>query len=429
MNNRKKWVKKTLMILTVLLAVAGLFFGYIQYKIYRIRHMLSDCTIEQSGFYYEVPFEFRKLIMVQVRLNESEKLYNFILDTGAPTIISDSTLMEMSREKTGIASLNVTNNQVAVKESIVTIQNLRLGELEFKDVGALVMDVSKMGMLNCLRFDGILGYNILKSCVFQINFRDMKIIMSDQPDKMDYIRDGTRLQYTVDIQETPLINVTLNDTLALDLTLDTGHNGSLTIEEPGLVSLYQQRFPDRIVKRITRPSITIHGQNEDIRAKSEDFLCLLTSIRIGDLHFGNSLVTVRKKNTKHGHGLIGAAFLKNFILTLNYKEKLVYLYPLNKEVFTHERKMFGMEVTAFGDHVIVGAVYSGSLAEKRGIEVGDQVIQADDVPFSGFSPATLCEFYMGGKNLLDIEKDSIRIILRKKGIDQAVTLFRYSLFQ
>jgi len=427
--NRQKWIKNILLALVVILIIAGGLYGYIQYQIYQIKHTLSSCTLEQSGFYCEIPFEFRKLIIVKVRLNNSEKWYDFILDTGAPTIISDSTLKEILRENTHMKELKVNDRSVALKESIIKLQNFQVGDLNFKDVGALVMDASKMGMMNCLGFDGIIGYNILKTCIFQINFRDQKIVICDQPEKMNYTRQATRLSYTVEIQETPLIRVTLNDTLTLDLTLDTGHNGSLTIGDSSLVDLYQKHFPDRIAKRFARPPITIRGEEKNIKVISDDYLCLLRNIRIGDMHFGNSLVTLRKENRKRGNGLMGAAFLQNFIVTLNYKEKVVYLFPLKKEVFSAKKPSFGMEVVPFKDHVIVGAVYAGSLAEKSGLEVGDQVIQVDTVPLTGLSPETLCGFFLGEKAILDFEKDSILVLYQKSRKNHFITLHKYDLFK
>ena len=426
--NNHQWMKRILVVMVIILVIAGGFFGYIQLQIYQIQHALSDCTVSRTGFYCEVPFEFRKLVIVKVRLNNSEKWYDFILDTGAPTIISDSTLKEIVQKKTQVKELNIKDKKVALKESIIKLENLQIGDVNFKDVGALVMDASKMGMLNCLGFDGIIGYNILKTAIFQINFKENKIVISDQPVKMNFINGAIQLNYTTTIQETPLINVTLNDTLTLDLTLDTGHNGSLTIGDSSLVNFYQRHFPDQIAKRFTRPSITIRGQDKNIKAISEDYLCLLRSIRIGNMHFNTSLVTVRKENNQRKDGLIGAAFLRNFILTLNYEEKTVYLYPLNQSYFSGNKQTFGIEVTPFGNQVIIGSVYEGSLAEKQGLEIGDQVIWVDSLSLTSLPPETLCGFFLGESALLDTEKDSIRIKYQQKGSSHSITLHKYNLF-
>jgi predicted aspartyl protease len=426
MKTHKKWLKVLFIILAITLVIAAALFGFVQYKIYQIKHTLSVCTLENKEFYDEIPFEFRKLIVVKVRLNDSEKLYDFILDTGAPTILSNSTLKEVRSGKTQEKKVRINDENAALSENIIRLQSLQIGDIRYTGVGALVMDESKMGMLNCIGFDGILGYNILQTCFWQINFRDLKIVISDQPGKMNYLKDAKVITYTKNIQETPLISTRINDTLSLDLMLDTGHNGSVTISDSLLVTQYQEKFPDLIVSYYSRPAITIQGDEKSQTAKSEKFYCQLSKFQIGDFIFQNCLISLGKEKREHSSGLIGNAFLKNFVLTLNYRQGQLYFFQLNNDALPANKPTFGIDIGPMGDQVIVSSLYSGSQAGEKGIEVGDQIIRIDTISLCNLTPEALCGFFTGEKKLLDTAMDSINLVIRKNNTDFSVTLSRYN---
>lgn len=92
-----------------------------------------------------------------VKVNIEGKTYNFLFDTGAPTVISSQIFQDLGLKKK--AQGKVTDSQKNSKQQIFTlIPEMHVGAITFHDIGAIVLDFESPEF-KCLQMDGILGAN------------------------------------------------------------------------------------------------------------------------------------------------------------------------------------------------------------------------------------------------------------------------------
>jgi hypothetical protein len=92
------------------------------------------------------------LPLVKVSING--KSYNFLFDSGAPTVISNAIYTELNLKKEHTSK--VKDSQKNKQEQIFsTLPEMTVDHIVFKNIGAIVMDLSG-SELGCFKIDGIL---------------------------------------------------------------------------------------------------------------------------------------------------------------------------------------------------------------------------------------------------------------------------------
>jgi hypothetical protein len=183
-----KWAKALIVIIGVALLLTGAGYLGLQYLKSELKAKLSSCTLENKSFLTVLDFDYvANWIVVKVKIESNKKEYPFIFDTGAQTVISDSLLRELgpnnySKMSSGAEKDSLNN---AFKNELITIKGLQIGDLTFRDIGAITIMNSKWEMLNCVSAYGIIGYNILNTCGFQIDYGKKKIILTDQIESLE----------------------------------------------------------------------------------------------------------------------------------------------------------------------------------------------------------------------------------------------------
>jgi hypothetical protein len=144
----------------------------------------------------------------------------------------------------------------------------------FKEIGAMVMrEDEKNSFLQVLE-DGLIGANLLKCCVWQFNFQEMKIVITDKIDKLDHLMNAIQVPFKpISIQHSPNIRITLNDEDTIDVQFDTGSKGFLTFSSPSLLALVDSGDAVALHRRSISP---IESQETDTETYH---LALLKSLK------------------------------------------------------------------------------------------------------------------------------------------------------
>lgn len=387
------------------------------YKVLKIKSLFGKESVVQKDFKKDFEFSLHNdLIVIKAKINDNTQEFEFLLDTGALTLLSKE-LVEQLKIKTidispdKIHSLAFDIESSALKASFLKLKKVEIGGIIFKNICAMVLDYSKMGMLSCLAKDGIIGANLMKNCVWQINYKDTTISITDNIKSLKHIDDAQKISfYTTTIQETPHFKSLLNGNIEIDFIFDTGHNGFITISSNLLMSNVEELGFLDIVKGKTVPALTIQGKGI---TKKTTYVYL---VKPKELQLGENNLKDIPLLLEHGEvkrGLIGNEFLKNYIITLDWQDKIIYLSPI-QELPTN-MESFGLSWDFEESRLRVGVVWENTLPDSLGIEVGDEIVSINDKDVNNFTQEEICEFYRGKLKLVPDELDEIEIKILKHG--------------
>jgi len=414
MSKRKNWIKSVVIIFFTCIVIVGGFYLYIQYKINQIKSTLNVCEVQQENFKTTIPFNYVKnWIIVKVRFGVSDKEYDFIVDTGSPTVFSDSLIREVGHENFSKIAVITDTSSHAFNDYVVTTDDLNLGGISFNHVGALVVNNSEFGMLNCISPYGIIGYNILQVGIYQIDYLNNQITITDQLDSLRNVGTIQWVNYTTISQETPVIRASLNDSISLNLTFDTGYSGFITLSSQKLFEKLNICCQDQTARYHTIPTIKITRTHET--ESYEKLLFKGATLSVDSIEVKDIIVPVSNTPESPSSNLIGNKFFEHFLLTLDYRNKRVGFTPNGKRFHPEESTGFGFSFSPEGYTLIITSVYVGTEAEKIGLQPGDTIHSINDLVISELNTSDFCQIFRNEIQLINEQDTLITLGVWKHG--------------
>ncbi len=338
--------------------------------------------ILEKGKVRHLPFyTVHNLMIIPISINGSDTL-RFILDTGVrSTIISELAYNDsLSLRATGRVKVRGYGTGDPL-EALVSINNLlRIAGVEFDSQRVLVLmqDVFHLSTRMGLRVHGIIGYDVFKHFVVEVNY-ESRLLSFYPPKKFyaHYTKRGKKAYLPVAIEnEKPYIqaHVRLNqDSLVpLKLLIDTGGSHSLWLFG-GVNSGFT-------VPRHSLPVYLGRGLNGDVRGH----LARLPALHLGEYIFEDMLVSYPElaatkdfQLMSDRNGSIGSDILRRFHFALDYSHGRLYLTPNKFYEAAFEHNMSGMEVYSPYPSLpifVVAEVKPNSPAEAAGLMPEDQIV-------------------------------------------------------
>lgn len=388
---------------------------------------LSGGTVQNTDFRAEIPFTYvDERISVKARINGSDKEYAFILDTYAPCMVRESLLQIIPLDTLDLTEqMGKQLEGTMMKPLFPKYRTISLGEVVFKDIGSMVMREDEDNPFVQVLENGLIGANLLKCCIWQFNFQEMKIVITDKIDKLDHLIDAICVPFKpVSVQQSPNIQVTLDDEDRIEVQLDTGNKGFLTLSSASLLALVDSgeavALHRRSISPVKKPDTEIETYH----------LAKLKSLKIGEKTFTDLPVGVYRiqdeKNATRGN--IGIEFMKHFIVTIDWPENQIYLAPVEGREMKHNIRTFGLTYAYFDGAVRVASIYGGSDAEKKGIEIGDPVVEINGQRVDDLSEDQIQKFLHGTLLFSRDTDNSLSLIVLSEGTEKRVELFSYTLF-
>lgn len=278
-----------------------------------------------KGFYISVPFEIKNdLLILNVTINGRPK--RFLLDTGAPTAISQSLQKQLKFNTLAKMSANDINGNDAMFNT-VSVNELTIGGLTVNDVPALVIP-NDNAIFQHLGIDGIIGSNYLRHMIVRISIRENRIILTDDVALLNLKEAYQEHMYTdKDIQSSPVIKVKLGEAVTEELLFDTGFSGFYDLAAGKFSTFGHQEDIDVLGTTRNQPMYGMIG----VEAPTEKHKILIPQYSVGGFVFHNVIAyTSSDDNSK-----IGAKFLRTADVTLDYMNNKFYLqpYPLANSSF------------------------------------------------------------------------------------------------
>ncbi len=271
----------------------------------------------------ELTFAFhRDVIIIEATLNNSGP-YNFVLDTGTdPSVIDINISDSLSLFQFSIGKQDVGEDQ-SLEILIPLPMKLQVGNLPSSRKLFLALDLKMISDKMEMPIHGILGHNFIKDNIIQIDYQKQKLKFYPfginpypNPDQnvkkmeLHFIDDGTF----------PLVKLLSVNGKPINATIDTGSNQTLTlfrasVDYLGLSEVLESSKEIEAIgyggahKKKVMDSLTIKIDNWDIENSEVYF----------DLQSEKSKVSLDIRG-----GNLGNQILKNYILTLDYQNRIIW---------------------------------------------------------------------------------------------------------
>lgn len=341
------------------------------------RNLLPSGTIKQENFTETIPFNFDNGLPI-IDVSIQGKTYKFLLDTGAPTVISPelAAAIKSKATKKSIVSDSQGNNS---KQEFIVIDEIKIGKIHFNDIGAVVIDLKRTFEIKCLGIDGIIGSNQMSNAIWEIDYKDKKITLSDHFQNYKAPEGAAKVDFLeMGFQKTPMIKIQVDSLTSKLLTFDTGANGNVSLP----YSHFQNTLKNyKQIRSYGNPSSGVYGtgKQDSVTTVKVPFM------KLGTLKLENQILVFEDGSSS----VLGNAFLKNYKTTINWKNKTIHLLQQDS-VPEAKLETLGFGIRYINNKPVVAILTKDSNAEKQGLQLGDEIIKIDDVDFSELTEEQAC---------------------------------------
>jgi len=339
--------------------------------------LMTKGEIEQQQFISEIPFEYGMgLIIIKVTIEGKE--YDFLYDTGAPNVISTELAQELNIKP---YVTNKTSDSQGNKEELeyLLLPSVRIGCVDFLNTGAAVADLKRSSVIACLNIDGIIGANLMRKAIWQIDYENQVMRISNTMDSLN-VENGEHIKFDQKITGTPVAEINVNGTIVKNVTIDSGSNGGFSFSEATYRTAKDSASP--VVLGIGTTTSGLYGVGE----VDTNYYTTMPIVSIGEIQLKNQLVGFNK-----GHSLtLGNEFFENYLVTYNWFDKDMILSN-KKEHDNSTFDSFGFSYFFNEDKLLVSMLIEGSEADQKGIKRSDQIIAINGVDYSEMTQDKWCE--------------------------------------
>jgi len=315
-----------------------------------------------------IPFKLNGHPMfVKVRLNGSKTPYNFMLDTGALTVVSRRVARALKLQSAARVGVGGTGGKKE-KVKLVALKRVAVGDLAVQNVGAAVVDFSKMlgdGV------DGILGSNFLQFFQVTIDYKRKEITLTKDAKPIPTRAHDIKIAFETSMMDgfAPIIDCVVNGNIRAKAIIDTG-----TAELAGLpLSLMKKTQSFKEGKVLTAKG-SMRGGLFGMAQKS--YMTRINSLGIGSLRLSNIPSMSYPEKNHNEYILLGNKFLSKFLVMIDYPAKTIVLRP-RKTSFKTNIFSYGLSLQKKDKKTIVSGIWDKSPASKIGIELGDEILKVN----------------------------------------------------
>ncbi|MEL7146174.1 MAG: aspartyl protease family protein [Bacteroidota bacterium] len=329
----------------------------------------------------KIPFHLEgNHVYIQLTIGTSDTL-DFIFDTGAgSSVINTATAEALSLSGSRTALTQGASG--TVESSIIQKQNINIGSLTLKKVNLLGAPLSHFERSVGKDIDGIIGYDLLKDFVIQVNYNTSQLIVYKSRG-FQYQGDGEVINIDLGRVPTAVFPVLLTD-------------GSYQKEEfiidngAGLTIAFTSPFAKK-EQLMTTIENTYQSSSKGFSTNVANVnVGRISGLKIGNREFTN--VPARIYDTKEGvfsmesiAGIIGNEIQKRYNIVFDYKRKKSYWEPNDR--FENEPFVVahsGLQLVRNDDKtgVIIEGIIPESPAASSALQLGDEIVEIDGVKAS-----------------------------------------------
>src|SRR3990167_167376 len=377
--------------------------------------LLKQGDVEQPSFTSEIPFEMRMGLVV-VKVNINGKDYDFMVDTGAPNLVTKELAAELNLKPKVERRTGDSQGKKEVLE-FAEMPEMLIGGVHFIEMGAAIADLKRSNEIACLDADGFVGANLMKEAVWQFDYERKVITISDTISAFEIPADAYRIPFTPAASSTPLIDITYDGETDKRVTFDTGSNGFFNGSPTIRKSLQSTGKLTNSVVAYGANSSGLYGMGDG----DSLYLSMVSETKLGNL-------TVPEQVVSFGSGArtIGTKFLKHYRVIIDWSAKEIILIPNDKFV-NNTYESFGISPFYNNDQLEVRMVMLGSEADKLGIKLGDRILEVNGNDMRVFTKDMWCDVINNG--LVPESDEMVTLLIDRDGEDLKVQLNKKDLMK
>lgn len=405
--------KKILKGIGVLLLIIVLIIGFIiynmssQYKKLRQGELVSDIVTDTIPFTYSST----EHILINIKISGSNKLYPFILDSGASNFIFSNHIDELNLEMNG-RGFGIDANGSIFFTKIRSVDALQIGNSTFENTNVKEIEFN----FSCSEdIYGIIGTGIMRHLIWQVDFKTQKIIVSKKLTDLSFQKDRIEIPITENKSSHHLRTLIKlnNQEKPIRVILDLGNNGSLKLKE----SYVLEEGLNLEYKKIDGYSSKGLGGDND---KNKESFYLSDS-----LSFENSSYMIQKfpiSTSQKAPSLLGLDFFNKYKTTFSWKDKKLILEPYkNTQNFNWKTYGFSINHDKEENKVVIKSITEKTPASKTKLIVNSEVVSINNISFTDKS--SFCDL----KNLMK-SNDTINLKIKNNDLIKQYTLIKEPLF-
>lgn len=357
---------------------------------------LKGGSVEQKSFTVTLPFEYR-LGLVIVKVNLGGETYDFLLDTGAPCIISPEISKKLQAGKANFVKSSDSQGNKS-KMGFVVLDEISIAGLRFRNICAGVESLNSSKTLACLHADGIVGSNLMRKAYWKIDYQNQVITISDRRDNLQIPADALSVSFTPNIAGIPLTRMQINGIEEKGVEFDTGFGGEFALNTETYTKLAPGLSAASVHKSYGSQAVGIYGMGKPDTV----FNVLINHLSFGEVKVDSAAVDFSTDGSK----LIGTKFFKNYDVVFDWSKKVVLM--AEKKKYSHpDPRNYGLTVINRNDSLVVSSIFINSAAQKAGVQLGDVVVQMDSTKFDNIGEDQWCD--MAGKGLFAGKNGTVNI--------------------
>lgn len=276
---------------------------------------------EQENYKVTFPFELKKgWIIVPVEIEN--KNYNFLLDTGSPTLVSKEFAESLNMKV--IDSVKAGDAyDYKLQNKYTRLEKVKIGTIDFSETTALINDFNAVPIWSSLNVDGFIGANLMQHAVWDIDFAQQQITITDDESKLNLSEEIIENKLFIGVAGLPSIACKINEKKVWNFLVDLGYNGEIVVPFSEFKKQTENGEISDFKKSETQGVIGIYGKQNTTRES-------YTGI-IDEIEFGNATIeNVKVYSEQYLEKRFGLDFFKNYRVIINWDSKKIKLIE-NKE--------------------------------------------------------------------------------------------------
>lgn len=327
--------------------------------------------------------------------------HNFILDSGAFTIISSELKDKINAKKSNVIFEGIDANNAKSRMEVFTINNVQVSGLHLKNVNFSFADINWMSSRACKKISGILGANAMKDKIWHIDFKNKIITVFDEANESSSSNSVTIPFVEENFTSVPKIKAKIRDQ-NIEYVFDTGSGMSFSLNQEFYNKIKDNNF------------LTFEGllaQSINSISKGERQVDLM-EVQLGNVNLGNQIIDSSSETSN----LLGTKFMENYLVVLDFINKKIILNPVGNKP---EYNSFGVSFAVNKDHLII--VNKLQISQLSELKLGDKILKINTVDVSKANDEILCEV----KKMLD----EVKVITIENESHQKFTLEKRNILQ
>ncbi|GAA4389361.1 hypothetical protein GCM10023186_36620 [Hymenobacter koreensis] len=365
-----------------------------------------------------IPFEYHNnVIIIKGKVNGQS--LDFIVDTGAPSIIWEEAARSLKLEKSPVASTSTDANGKEQKIEFYAADEVQVGNLKLEKMNlASVSTLSEE--IKCYASGGILGGNFLRHFNWQIDYDRKCLVASSHLTKLTIPKGAIKVEAEV---ATLQGRVSIGNVQLLGqretFILDTGSRGFISLDK-GKWNPQKAALALPYTEAYGYSRLSAGGREKTISYVIQtDFVTPMGTLQ-------DAVLEVDTDRSK-----LGNSFLSQFgVVTIDYTSKSPAVYFPPRAVKSIDNKTWGFtpvyDKTQKG--FVIGSIYKNSPVEKAGLQVGDRILAINGQDLRSVEYSDYCGKNYTGEASYTMVGDVVTLTVERNGRQEVRELKKYLMF-